>query len=277
MPTSVIIPCWNALELTRVCLKQLVRRTTSAYELIVVDNGSVDGTGDWLRAFRSKALRKNSRGALRRFLIISNKENRGYAAAMNQGIRSARAPFLLFGNNDVAVTPRWLEELRAALLSPRSGVGGVAPFSNPVRPPGASTGWGHRPWYRGIEGLERFAAAARLKGRRPAYVPADGFLAGFWFLTSRAVIRKVGAFDERYGRGGFEDFDLQWRMRRAGYRLGFAGRSYVHHVGFGCSRANGLRIEEAYGPKRAALLYRKFPEAAGVPYCQSPEFFTGTD
>ena len=63
--TSVIIPCWNALELTRVCLAQLVRRTTRPYELIVVDNGSADGTGRWLKDFRSEALRGSPGGPLR--------------------------------------------------------------------------------------------------------------------------------------------------------------------------------------------------------------------
>ncbi|MFI5349410.1 MAG: glycosyltransferase family 2 protein [Elusimicrobiota bacterium] len=270
--TSVIIPCWNALELTRVCLQRLVLRTTRAYELIVIDNGSNDGTGDWLEAFRRRALRENPHGTLRRFRIISNAKNLGYPASMNQGIRSARGGFLLFGNNDVAVTPLWLENMQAALRPPRPPVGGVSPLSNPVRALEAPMSWGCRPLYRGIKSLERYAGAALLRRGRPVFIPVEEFLNGFWFLTRRSVIRKIGSFDERYGPGGFEDFDLQWRMRRAGYRLGFAGRSYVHHIGFGCSEVNGLKPREVYGAaRRAALLHDKFPETAAMPYSASPK------
>ena len=272
MTTSVIIPCWNALELTRVCLSQLVRRTTRPYELIAVDNGSVDGTGRWLETFRSEALRENPRGTLRRFHIVSNKTNRGYPAAMNQGIESARGGLLLFGNSDAAVTPLWLENMEAALRSPGAAVGGVSASGNPARAPGSAVGWGCRPLYRGIKSMERYAGAALLQGRRPVYSPAEGFFTGYWFLTRRAVIEKAGVFDESFGQGGFEDFDLQWRIRRAGYRLGFAGRAYVHHVGFASGQKNGLSIREFYGRKRLALLHLKHPETAAVPYVECPPF-----
>jgi GT2 family glycosyltransferase len=273
MLTSVIIPCWNALGLTRVCLKQLVRRTTQPYELIVIDNGSVDGTGDWLEDFRRETLRDNLRGTPQRVHVISNNKNRGYPAAMNQGIRSALGGLLLFGNNDVAVTPRWLENMQAALRS-RPSVGAVSALSNPLRAPGAPITWGHRPWYRGIKGLERFAVAALLQGERPAYFPVESFIGGYWFLTTRAAIRRVGAFDERYGRGGYEDLDLQWRMRRAGYQVGFAGRSYVHHIGFGCAQINGMRTREVRGPEQASILRDKFPETAAIPFAEPPDFFS---
>lgn len=259
--TSVIIPCWNALELTRVCLEQLARRTTRDYELIVVDNGSSDGTARWLRAF---GARRRPR-AMRRFHVVTNAANRGYAAAMNQGIAAASGGLLLFGNNDVAVTPLWLEQMRAALRAGGPAAGGVSALSNPPRRPGEPIGWARRPWYEDIAGLERYAAALSLRGRSPAYVPASDFFGGFWFLTTRAVIREIGVFDERYGRGGFEDFDLQWRLREAGYRLGFAGRSYVHHIGFACAETNGLKKRDLYGPARAALLHEKFPGAAADP------------
>ena len=260
--TSVIIPCWNALELTRVCLKQLVRRTTQDFELIAVDNGSRDGTAEWLDQFRGEVLRKNRRRNLRSFRVVSNAENLGYAAAMNQAIRAARGSFLLFGNNDVAVTPLWLECMQEALRRAGPKGGGVSALSNPPRLQGSPIGWARRPWYGDIKGLERYAAAESLRGTAPAYLPAEGFFGGFWFLTKRSVIRRIGVFDESYGLGGFEDFDLQWRMREAGYGVGFAGRSYVHHIGFACAEKNGLKKRDLYGPERAALLHEKFPGAA---------------
>jgi GT2 family glycosyltransferase len=270
--TSVIVPCWNALTLTRVCLRQLARSTTSPYELIAIDNGSTDGTGAWLAEFRARLMNRNPRGALRRLHIVSNAKNLGYPAAMNQGIRAARGRYLLFGNNDVAVTPLWLEHMLGALRS-RPRIGGVSAFSNPARRPDEPISWACRPHYRGLKGLERYASASELRGRVPAYFPVPGLFPGFWFLTKRSVLDVVGVFDQRYAPGGFEDLDMQWRMRRAGFALGFSGRAFVHHVSFGCAQMNGLKSETLYGPDRARLLHRKFPETAALPYSESPEFW----
>jgi GT2 family glycosyltransferase len=156
--------------------------------------------------------------------------------------------------------------MQAALRSRGGKIAGVAPYSNPERKHGSRVGWGSPPLYSGLEGLESYAAAFQLQARLPVFFPAAGFFAGFWFLARRSAIREVGEFDERYGLGGFEDLDLQWRLRRAGYRLGFAGRCYVHHVDFGCAQRNGLKKVELYGRRRAALLHEKFPAAAGVEY-----------
>jgi hypothetical protein len=60
-------------------------------------------------------------------------------------------------------------------------------------------------------------------------------------------------------------------MRLAGYRLGFAGRCYVHHIGFGSGQSNGLQSREFYGRKRAALLHEKYPKTAAVPVLSSSE------
>jgi GT2 family glycosyltransferase len=271
--TSVIIPCWNALALTRVCLKQLVRWTTRPYELIIIDNASADGSGAWLKDFRSRVLRENPHKALRRFRIVTNKTNLGYPAAMNQGIRAARGALLLFGNNDVAVTPLWLENMQEALKAPRAAIAGVSAFSLPPRAHGSRISWGRRPWYRGIKSLERYAIAWSLEGRCPVFFPADGFFPGFWFLTRRSVLDRVGVFDERYGQGGFEDMDMQWRMRRLGYRLGFSGRSFVHHIEFGCCQMNGMKFKTLYNSRRARTLFRKFPQAATAPFSPSPEYW----
>ncbi|MDD5630022.1 MAG: glycosyltransferase family 2 protein [Elusimicrobia bacterium] len=259
--TSILIPCWNALELTRVSLARLLRDTTRPYELILVDNGSRDGTASWLGRW-ARSARRRLKGP-RRILILSNAANRGYAAAMNQALGRARGECLLFGNADAAPTPGWLEAMQEALA--RGGrVGGVSPCAN--TPAARDRGWSAPPWYDDLPGLDRFAAAAALAPRARAFIPAPGFVPGFWFLTSRRVLDRVGVFDERFFPGGFEDWDLQWRMRRDGYAVGFAGRAYVHHVWFGCAARNGLSEKRLYGKTRLARFLALRPDAAGLPF-----------
>jgi glycosyltransferase involved in cell wall biosynthesis len=102
---SVIVPCWNQLEFTRHCITALVRHTRRPWELIVVDNGSTDGTAIYLAGVHDAAAVPVT--------VISNRENRGFPAAINQGLAAARGEYLVMLNNDVVVTDAWLDQLTA--------------------------------------------------------------------------------------------------------------------------------------------------------------------
>jgi 2-polyprenyl-3-methyl-5-hydroxy-6-metoxy-1,4-benzoquinol methylase len=119
--TSIIILTHNQLEYTRQCLESIRRLTDEPYELIVVDNASTDGTVDYLRAMDGLRL-------------ILNNTNRGFPAAVNQGIALSRGRQVLLLNNDTVVTTGWLRRLLDALHSdPRIGLAG--PCSNFVGGP----------------------------------------------------------------------------------------------------------------------------------------------
>ena len=102
---SVVIPCWNQLEFTRKCLAALFRRTAPEWELIVVNNGSTDGTTEYLAGVQDASPVPVT--------IIANGTNRGFPAAINQGLQYARGEYLVLLNNDVVVTDGWLEQLVA--------------------------------------------------------------------------------------------------------------------------------------------------------------------
>jgi GT2 family glycosyltransferase len=255
---SLLVPCWNALELTRVCLERALALAGSPLELVAVDNGSTDGTRRWLAGLKRRAARL-SPGS--RVVVLANSRNRGYPAAMNQALAAARGEYVVFGNADAAPTRGWLPAMLAAFAAaPRAAA--VSPCSNP--PARGARGWGSPPHYGGLEELDLLAAAARLAPPAPAFLAAEGFVPGFWLMTPRARLDRVGGFDERFAPGGFEDFDLQWRLKKAGGLLGFAGRAYVHHVWFGCARANGLNEARLYGPARRRLLTEKHPATARI-------------
>jgi len=100
---SVIIPTWNGADLLEACLASLREQTFGDFETIVVDNGSTDATLAMLDA-RFPAVRQ-----------VRLPENRGFAPAVNDGIRAARGEILVLLNNDVVVTPGWLEGLRECM------------------------------------------------------------------------------------------------------------------------------------------------------------------
>ena len=106
--SSVIIPCWNGLEFTRKCIGALMRQTGPSWELIVVNNGSTDGTGDYLAGVQDASPVPVT--------VIANATNRGFPAAINQGLQYARGEYLVLLNNDVVVTDGWLDQLKALTL-----------------------------------------------------------------------------------------------------------------------------------------------------------------
>ena len=118
--TSIIIPCWNQLEFTRKCIAALFRQTGPNWELIVVNNGSTDGTADYLGGIQDCSPVPVT--------VIANGTNRGFPAAINQGLEYARGEHLVLLNNDVVVTDGWLGQLiglaSTAVTTENGGDGG---------------------------------------------------------------------------------------------------------------------------------------------------------
>ena len=107
---SVIIVNWNRRELLRACLESVQRQTGIEFEIIVVDNGSIDGSAD---------LAEQSYGCR----VIRNRENLGFCAANNQGIQAARGEFVALLNNDAEAGPGWLDALLHGLrAAPDAGM-----------------------------------------------------------------------------------------------------------------------------------------------------------
>src|ERR1044071_10297781 len=96
---SLVIPLYNQVEYTRRCVESLARCTEQPYELILVDNGSTDGTGEFLASVKAT--------------VIRNAVNLGCAKAWNQGVRAATGDVIGILNNDIVVTPGWLGRLPA--------------------------------------------------------------------------------------------------------------------------------------------------------------------
>ncbi len=214
---SIVVLTWNARAYTERCAASLLVHTHPRHELIFVDNGSTDGTPQWLQDL---ARREN------RVRVILNAENRGFAAGNNQGISAARGDHVLLLNNDTVVTPGWLDTLLAALARhPRAGLFG--PVTNNIS--GAQKLARVRYDQPTCTGLDRFAAsrAVRFAGRTTPLLCAVGFC----LLIRRRVIEEIGGLDEGFGQGNYEDTDYCLRAFLADWRALMVEDSFVHHFG----------------------------------------------
>ena len=217
--TSIIVVTCGQLEYTRLCLDSIKHFTAEPYELIVVDNGSTDGTVDYLR------LRQD-------IVFIVNSENRGFPAAANQGIVAAKGEQILLLNNDTVVTRGWLRRMLETLHSDHR-IGLVGPCSNNV-----SGEQQVSVTYDRLESLDPFAQEWGLLHNGQT-VDTDR-LVGFCLLIRREVVDQIGLLDVRFGIGNFEDDDFCRRAQGAGYRAVIARSSFVHHFRHRTFLGNGV-------------------------------------
>ena len=210
---SVVVVTFGKLPLTRLCLESLLATPDPGLDVVVVDNASPDATP----AYLADLARRDGR-----VRPVLNAENRGFAAAVNQGLEAARGGTLVLLNNDAVVASGWVEGLERHLAD--ASVGAVGPVTNRICNE-AQVEVGYRTYGGFLE--EARKRAARLRGRAFA-IPT---LAMFCFAFRRDVLERVGPLDEGFGVGTLEDDDYALRIGRAGLRLLCAEDVFVHHFG----------------------------------------------
>jgi GT2 family glycosyltransferase len=222
---SVVVVNWNRRELLRGCLDSLARQTDATFEIIVVDNGSTDGSAD---------LASDQFGAR----VIRNSENRGFCAANNQGIAAARGEFIALLNNDAEAEPGWLAALhRACSKRPDAGMAAskVLVWEDPKRidkaghlifPDGQNRG-------RGSGALDE----GQFDRQEEALWP-DGCAA----MYRSEMLRQIGGFDEDFFAYG-DDAELGLRARIAGWACIYAPDAVVrHHRGATMGKGSAQRL-----------------------------------
>jgi GT2 family glycosyltransferase len=210
---SVVIPTYNGRALLERCLASLDRHAPPGVEILVVDDASTDGTADWIAA-QYPAVR-----------LIRMGENGGFCTTANAGLAAAKGDFVQLLNNDTEVTEGWFDAALAPFRDPT--VGSVAPLvlvqSDPDRVDSAGDSYAFFGWptKRG------HGQAAIDWANRPAdrVFGASGAAA----IYRASALRQSGLLDPSFG-SYYEDVDLAFRLRWAGYECAFAPSCRIHHA-----------------------------------------------
>jgi len=237
--TSIVILTFNQLDFTKQTVESIRRHTPEPHEIIFVDNGSQDGTLDWLEL----QAREN-----RNYRLIANRSNLGFAAGCNQGMRAAHGEFILLLNNDVMVTPGWLSGMLACFDS-LTRVGIVGPVTNNISGPQKL----EEAHYASSPELDTFAVAhrERFSGCR---VPSRRIV-GFCMLFRRELVDLIGLLDEEFGSGNFEDDDFALRAALEGFQNLIAYDVFIHH--HGSASFSGNRIDYAGAMARNRKIFNR--------------------
>jgi GT2 family glycosyltransferase len=244
---TVVVVNWNRRALLEACLQSLERRPQCVeFEVIIVDNGSADGSADWVVSCSERAS-----FPLR---LIRNSENRGFCAANNQGIAAARGEFIALLNNDAEVEAGWLAALRSAFeIAPDVGMAAskILVYEDPriidkvghlIYPDGQNRGRGSGEIDRGqYEEIEET-------------LWPDGCAA----MYRKTMLDQIGGFDEDFFAYA-DDAELGLRARIAGWRCFYMPQAVVrHHRGatLGKQATRRLRLIER---NRVLLAAKLFP------------------
>ncbi len=210
MPESkcdVIVLAWNKLEVTKSFVESFFAHTAVNCRLIIIDNGSSDGTREYLIS-----LKGTDKIGVK---AVINPENLGFVKGMNQGIAISNAPYVCLANNDLLFTDGWLEEI-IRLFESNSSLGVLNPNSNNL---------GARPAEN--EPVSQFAK--RLGEKYRGSFEEMPFCIGFCMCIRRQVIEKAGGLSEEFMPMFFEDTDYSLKAVKAGYLIGVAKGAYVWH------------------------------------------------
>jgi len=210
---SIIIPTYNNWRYTYACLKSILERTKGLYEIIVADDGSKDETHLMLKQISG-------------IHIIRNAQNVGFIRNCNNAAKSARGRYLVFLNNDTEVTDGWLEAM-LGVFERFARVGVVGPKllypDGRVQEAGSimfRNGWSH-PYGRGGDPSDP----------EFNYVKEVDCITGACLMVDKELFFSLGKFDERYAPAHFEEFDLEFAIRQAGYRVMYQPKAVVIHHG----------------------------------------------
>lgn len=239
---SVIIVSFNTRHVLRRCLQSLFEAAGNLdIEVIVVDNASSDFTLDMLSTQFPQVR------------VIANRDNRGFAAANNQGMALARAETLLLLNSDAFVNADALTHaLQLLRIEPLVGIAGL-PLLNEDGTFQAGSGsfpslWDDICRSIGLDRISLFGGAQRLGG------PVD-WVQGACMFVRRKALAEVGGLDPHFFMYS-EEIDWCWRFQRAGWEVWQIPEVSVVHLGSASSRSNELGRRTALYSSRLSLRRR---------------------
>ena len=239
---AVVIATWNGRELLDVALRSLGEQRFDDHSVIVVDNGSTDGTAAHLRAAHPGVE------------LVSLAENRGFAAAVNAGTARTDAEYVALLNNDMELDPGWLEALVAALDADLRA-GSAASKLRMLREPTILDGAGDLVTWYGATWRRGHGEPDRGQYDEPGVVASPCAGAA---LYRRRALEEVGGFDERFF-AYLEDADWGLRAQLAGWHCVWVPGAVAYHLGGATIRRMGDLETELIARNTLALVVKSFP------------------
>lgn len=209
---SVVIPHHNRIDLLLECLDSLRSQSLQDFDIVVVDNASTDGSPDVLARARPEVR------------CIRFPENRGFAAAVNAGIRSTTSPYVLLLNNDLRCDPHFVRVI-VEYLERNSAIDWAAPLTLRASDPDTVDNCG---LYLSRAGIVRKRMAGRRAGQIPPEPESVLGAAGNAALFRRSFFDRVGYLDEKFF-AYCEDWELALRARRSAAGCAFVPTAICYH------------------------------------------------
>ncbi len=207
---SAIIVNWNGKNETMDCIQSLLDQDHPDVEIIVSDNGSTDGSIEFLQERFSNSIR-----------LLENGDNLGFGTAVNRGLKAAVGDYLIFLNNDLVLESNSISEL-ATILESDDGIGAVVPKILYYEKRDTFNSFGVLIHYTGI------ACPTKIDQLDDPALELTETACGGIFMLPRKVYETIGGFDEDLFLY-HEDHDLSWRIRLAGWKIMVTPKAVLYH------------------------------------------------
>lgn len=243
MKSTVIIPNYNGIKFIENCMKSLEKETSTSYHICVVDNGSEDGSREWV---------ENNCPQVQ---VISLGKNTGFCGAVNAGIVAAKTPYVILLNNDTEVEYGFVKALESALEKEKNSFSVSAKMVdlyNKEVLDGAgdlycALGWAF--------------ALGKGKSVKEKYTKAGEIFSacGGAVIYRKEILDKIGVFDDNHF-AYLEDCDLGYRAQIFGYRNYYTPDAVVYHAGSGVSGSRYNEFKVSLSSKNSVyIIYKNMP------------------
>lgn len=209
---SVVLLAYNNLNYTKPCLESILQCTNDVdYELILVDNGSTDGTLDYFRTIKSAK-------------VLYLPYNLHLVKGFNLGLMAAEGKYTAAVCNDFIFAPNWLSNLVICMESD-STIGFSAPGATSISNMQQIDAIPFHSANQFIEDALKFNISNPIKWEERVVLLPNVL------CSPTALLKRIGFYDTRFFRGEFLDDDISFRIRRSGYKLVYCADTVVHHYG----------------------------------------------
>lgn len=240
---SVIIPNWNGKHLLKVCLNSLKNQSLKNFEVIIVDNGSIDGSVEYIRKYYPK------------FRVIPLKKNVGFAPAVNLGIKTSRSKNVVLINNDTKVDKDCLKKLVESAKKHKE-VGMIAAkmlqFNNPNLIDSAGD-------YIDAVGHANNIGRGEKDGGKYNKSGFVFLVTGGGSLIKKEVFEKIGYLDDNYF-AYMEDVDFGLRAQMVGFKAWYEPKAVIYHVHKATSSRNKAFTEYLQFRNMTMTIIKDFPK-----------------